>query len=428
MICYFFVERPIRFGAAVGALWLASYYVDYRKNLEERPAAHQRRLRPQLFRPPQNRARTRYVPHSARIVSRCVVRSTRTTTKPNQTEGEKNGIDPSSRRCGQEVPTYRMSNYKNDSGEEKFYYIHREYVSLVHGTTVHGLQQVQRERFDIAQALLPFASANVLDASVTTVFGGAGNAMLYPGRDPLTYYHRLGPVGSMFSAWSGRNNQKQNPNTSVACIGLGTGSLSSYGRPGQNMTFFEIDTHVRRLVEPPTYFSYIDSAKKQGVDIKFRMGDARISLERNNDKFGFMLVDAFSSDAIPAHLLTKQAVELYFNRLEDDGLLTFHISNRYLDLEPVVERLVREMNLKARIMHGRGDSPSLRKRDDAGDKPLDEHAWTGRYAATWIAIAKTDEALGAIEEDFKRWEAETNAAIDAEEKKDQTQFSRQGKG
>ena len=109
---------------------------------------------------------------------------------------------------GQEVPIYQSRIYRGAPEEEECVHIHREYVSLVHGTTVHGLQQVGRERFDIAQALLPLGSANVLEASVTTVFGGAGNAMLYPGRDPLTYYHRLGPVGSMFSAWTGRNNQK----------------------------------------------------------------------------------------------------------------------------------------------------------------------------------------------------------------------------
>ena len=80
---------------------------------------------------------------------------------------------------------------------------------------------------------------------------------------------------------------------------------------------------------------------RRATDIEFLMGDARLSLEQTDRKWGLMLVDAFSSDSIPAHLLTKEAVELYFDRLTDDGLLALHISNRYLKLEPVVERIVR---------------------------------------------------------------------------------------
>src|SRR5262249_13387147 len=152
---------------------------------------------------------------------------------------------------------------------------------------------------------------------ITLAFSRAGDATLYPGRDPLTYYHRSGPVGALFNIWSAHNAQKEHPNTDVACIGLGTGSLSAYGLPGQTMTFFEIDPHVKRLVEPPTYFTYLDSAKRQGVNIQFEMGDARIKMERLDHKFGLILVDAFSSDAIPAHLLTKQALELYMQRLDD---------------------------------------------------------------------------------------------------------------
>ena len=174
------------------------------------------------------------------------------------------------------------------------YYTQRDWSQLVHGTTVHGLQELNKERSDIARALLSLGSPDPIATSLA-ICGGAGEAMQFPGRDPLTYYHRTGPVGSMFEAFIARNRTKDNANTNVACIGLGTGSLSSYGVPGQRMTFFEIDTHVRRLVEPPRYFTYIDSAKAQGVEIEFVMGDARVTMERLNDrKFGFMLIDAFS--------------------------------------------------------------------------------------------------------------------------------------
>ena len=96
------------------------------------------------------------------------------------------------------------------------------------------------------------------------------------------------------------------------------------------------------------------------------MGDARLSLERlEGRKFGFMLVDAFSSDAIPVHLLTKEAVQLYFDRLEDDGLLALHISNRYLDLEPVVDRIAKELNKELGDMpHGLGVEARVMHDDD----------------------------------------------------------------
>jgi hypothetical protein len=249
-------------------------------------------------------------------------------------------------------------------------------------------------------ALWPLGAPNALGAALD-VRGGAGNALLFPGRDPTSYYHRTGPVGAMFNAFAARNQAKENANTAVACVGLGTGSLSSYGAPGQKMLFFEIDAHVRSLVEPPRFFSYIDSAKKQGVDLEFAMGDARISLERMDRKFGLMLVDAFSSDAIPAHLLTKEAFELYWQHLEADGLLAVHISNRYLDLEPVVERLCRELKLEARVMHGAGDQrDELNARRGNSRTDYDEDFWSSfKYAATWIVIAKSKEALGPVEAD-----------------------------
>src|SRR5206468_3178060 len=125
-------------------------------------------------------------------------------------------------------------------------------TQLVHGTTVHGQQEKGRERRDIATALLSLGAHNVIGAQAI-VAGASGEALLFPGRDPQTYYHRTGPVGSMFNAFIANNRDKENANTSVACIGLGTGTLSSYGLPGQNMVFFEIDTHVRSLVEPPRF-------------------------------------------------------------------------------------------------------------------------------------------------------------------------------
>src|SRR4029077_5083579 len=94
-----------------------------------------------------------------------------------------------------------------------------------------------------------------------------------PHRDPLTYYHRTGPVGAMFEAFREQTASGTIGTTDVACVGLGTGSVSAYGRPGQTVTFFEIDQTVVRLVKEPRYFTYLDRAIKQGVNVEFIMGD-----------------------------------------------------------------------------------------------------------------------------------------------------------
>jgi hypothetical protein len=401
MICYFFVERPVRFGGAVAALWLATYYTEIRASSNEV-------------------VRVRSFFGRVKIETDTQWKLLPAELFPKNIEDDKEHYDidrlkdeddeivvltPKSR----DESVYQIRIEKKGGKEVKTYFIRRDHTTLVHGTTTHGLQEKNRLRTDILRALWPVAAPNV-QGVMLDLYAGSGEAMLFPGRDPTTYYHRTGPVGSMFQAWTGRNLDKNKPNTDVACIGLGTGSLSAYGLPGQRMTFFEIDTRVRRLVEPPTHFTYIDNAKKQGVNVDFVMGDARISLERMKRKFGCMLVDAFSSDAIPAHLLTLQAFKLYFDHLEEDGLLVVHISNRYLDLEPVVERICRELNLHARIMHSSGDR--VDNRDD-GNHAIDSlPRWYSSFknASSWIVIAKSKEALGAIENDYEQFEDERQAA------------------
>ncbi|WP_020468388.1 fused MFS transporter/spermidine synthase family protein [Zavarzinella formosa] len=259
------------------------------------------------------------------------------------------------------------------------------FIRLVHGTTLHGKQRMLQ--VSLAEGLLPLASDDpwaILAASAV-----AEKQWRKPGREPLTYYHQTGPVGVMFDEFYEKIKQP-NANSDVACIGLGSGSLSSYGLPGQKMTFFEIDNHVRRLVEPPKYFTYLDQAKKQKVDIDFLMGDARLTLEKQpaDRKWGFMLVDAFSSDSIPAHLLTKESVALYFSHLEPNGICALHISNRYLNLEPVVDKIVRDGNYAARVMHD-----SVHR---------DEEYLTGKTSSTWIAVARNEESLGRLMDD-PRW-------------------------
>ena len=409
MICYFFVERPIRFGAAVGALWLATFLTDYdRKSSVFYDRSFFGRIKIESY------GQWKRIPSAL---------------FPDEVEGDHDAYDivleketDHYRQVGwylraDKSPVYRVETVTVDGVERSRFYIHRDWAQMVHGTTIHGMQEKNTERADIARALLPLSGPNVM-GSALTLCGGAGDAWQFPGRDPLTYYHRTGPVGSMFDAFHARQRDRATPNTDVACIGLGTGTLSAYGLPGQKMTFFEIDTHVRRHVESPTYFTFLDSAKKQGVQLEFAMGDARISLERQSRdrKYGFMLIDAFSSDAIPAHLLTKEAVELYFQRLEEDGLLAVHISNRYIDLEPVVERICRELHLEARIMHG--SSLSDKDQEDAIENPL--KWYNGKLPSSWIAIAKSKEALGPIDADAPNWSIDLNSAIEEKVKKSRT--------
>jgi len=401
MICYFFVERPLRFGGAVAALWLATFLTEIKANRDE--VVRER----SFFGRIKIATDTQWKILPAELFPKNIENDAehyvieKLAFKEDKTEIEFVELTLVTERepvlKTEKQPIYKIRIEKEGNKETRTYFIRRDHTTLVHGTTTHGLQEKDRLRTDILRALWPVAAPTVQGVALD-LFAGSGEAMQFPGRDPTTYYHRTGPVGSMFKAWTGRNLEKINPNTNVACIGLGTGSLSAYGLPGQKMTFFEIDSHVRRLVEPPDYFTFIDSAKKQGVNIEFKMGDARISLERMNDKFGCMLVDAFSSDAIPAHLLTEQAIQLYFDHLEEDGLLAVHISNRYLNLEPVVERICRTLNLEARIMHADGDPEDAREDAQVLD---DNPKWYSNFsnASSWIVIAKSKDALGAIEED-----------------------------
>ena len=115
----------------------------------------------------------------------------------------------------------------------------------------------------------------------------------------------------------------------MAIVGLGSGALAAYGRAGDTFTYYEIDPAVARIASDPTLFSYLsDSA----ADTDIVLGDGRLSLERTDEIYDVMVLDAFSSDAIPVHLLTAQAVQEYLRHLRADGVLAIHISNRYFDL------------------------------------------------------------------------------------------------
>jgi hypothetical protein len=193
--------------------------------------------------------------------------------------------------------------------ERSFFGIHRvtldptlRFRQLVHGNTVHGRQ------------------------STDPALRG----------EPLSYYHRKGPIGQVFTYGNEAGILKR-----VGLVGLGAGSLAAYGQPGQSMTYYEIDPVVKRIALDDRLFTFVNDSK---ADMNVVLGDARLTLADAPDgKFDLLVLDAFTSDAIPMHLMTLEAMTLYKRKLAPDGLLAINISNRYLDLEPVVAQLAKKV-------------------------------------------------------------------------------------
>jgi hypothetical protein len=172
----------------------------------------------------------------------------------------------------------------------------------------------------------------------------------------------------------------------VGIIGLGTGSLACHGRPGHQFTFYEIDPAVLRIARDPRYFTYLTVCPPE---IQVVLGDARQSLASAPDRhYRLIVLDAFSSDAIPTHLLTREALRLYLDKLSESGLLALHISNRHLDLEPTVANLAHDAKLVA-----------LAQLEVAIGK---DEARAGRTPSHWVVLARRPEDLGAFRED-QRW-------------------------
>ncbi|MCP9494450.1 MAG: fused MFS/spermidine synthase [Pyrinomonadaceae bacterium MAG19_C2-C3] len=172
--------------------------------------------------------------------------------------------------------------------------------------------------------------------------------------DPLSYYHRASPLGAIFAAFHASrrgDNDSTNPETNddaarVAVVGLGTGAMIMHARQEEQWTFYEINPTIERLARDPQYFTYLEVCAPVRADTV--LGDARLRLREAADKsFDMIFLDAFSSDAIPVHLLTKEAMSLYLSKLKPDGLLAFHISNRNLDLRFVLANAASEYGLTA---------------------------------------------------------------------------------
>lgn len=153
---------------------------------------------------------------------------------------------------------------------------------------------------------------------------------------PLSYFHRHGPLGQIFDAF---NANSTSPN--VAVVGLGAGSMACYAWPDQHWTFYEINPAVVSIAQNPRYFTYLDRCAVGPTQIV--LGDARLQLQNAPDQhYGLIVLDAFNSDAIPIHLMTQEAIALYMSKLATGGMVAFHISNRSLKLDTVLADLAKQ--------------------------------------------------------------------------------------
>jgi hypothetical protein len=176
------------------------------------------------------------------------------------------------------------------------------YRMLLHGTTVHGIQQNR-------------SGSGLLSRPI-----------------PLAYYHPSGPLARALNLV--RASRGGTP-LRIGIVGLGTGAMACYAAPGDTWRFYEIDPAVVEIASKPSLFRYLARCLPE-PDIV--LGDARLTLAREGDgSFDYLLVDAFSSDAIPIHLITVEALRLYLGKLADGGVLVLHVSNQNLDLAPVLE-------------------------------------------------------------------------------------------
>jgi hypothetical protein len=188
-----------------------------------------------------------------------------------------------------------------------------QYHVLMHGTTIHGAQKI-------------------LNDDGTPVTGRP---------EPISYYHKDGGIGRAISAV----RERKGAPLRVAVIGLGSGTLACASEPGETWKFFEIDQSMVDTARDPKYFSYIKNCEP---DLKPVIGDARLTFAREPDGiYDLIIVDAYSSDAIPIHLATEEAMKIYKDKLAPQGAVVMHVSNRHLELASVVVGIAEANELKS---------------------------------------------------------------------------------
>jgi len=226
------------------------------------------------------------------------------------------------------------------------------YRFLFHGTTIHGMQ-----RLDPARQ-----------------------------HEPLSYFHQAGPAGQIFAGVP-----KASDATDIAVVGLGVGTLASYRTPSQHWTYYEIDPAVERIARDTSYFTYLSAC---GDGCRIVTGDGRLSLaQAKPHQYGLILLDAFSSDAVPMHLLTREAIDLYLSKLEPGGVIAFHISNLHLSLARPLARLASDAGLAALWQA----------------EPPYAGSWSdGKFPTEWFIVARDQADFGRLNTDT-RWKIPTSS-------------------
>ena len=228
------------------------------------------------------------------------------------------------------------------------------FLSLTHGRIMHGFQYQSQEKR----------------------------------RWPTSYYGEASGIGIAIGAHPKRFQDTQADRAlRIGVVGLGTGTIAALGEKGDYMRFYEINPQVLRLSDlrlsdSDRFFTYLRDAEADGVEIDVILGDARVQMEHElargeQQKFDVLAVDAFSSDAIPMHLLTRECAEIYWQHLNSDGILALHISNRHMDLKPVCRALAEEFGHTAVRVHS----------DENDDEGVD--------SADWILLTKSEEFLNS---------------------------------
>lgn len=220
------------------------------------------------------------------------------------------------------------------------------YHAFMHGTTLHGMQSLDPTRR----------------------------------REPLTYFTAGGPIGQVFA------ELPEVGRLPVGVVGLGVGSLASYAKPGQRWTYYEIDPAVRRIASDTRYFTYLaDTAGR----VEVVLGDARRTLASNRDsEYGLLIQDAYSSDAVPVHLITREALRLYLGKVAERGIIAFNITNRHLHLTRVLGPLAASEGLACLVRGDRALAPVAEAR---GERP-----------SRWLLMARDPASFGSLRDD-PRW-------------------------
>jgi spermidine synthase len=260
------------------------------------------------------------------------------------------------------------------------------YFLSYHGDwSPEALKHIERSFFGVLSVRRD-ARVNCLNLQHGTTIHGVRS--LDPGRasEPLAYFSRTGPIGQIFSL--------RPTLSSVGIIGLGAGTLACYAQPGQDWTFYEIDPAVERIARNPEWFTFLRDAESRGVRLKTILGDGRLRLARTDERYDLFIIDAFSSDSIPVHLLTVEAIKLYQDHLRPGGWLIFHISSEYLRLAPVLAALARSSGLQCLYQ------------EDFKLTPADYRM--GKLPSQWAVLISPTASSTALARD-DRWRQPTTA-------------------